>query len=155
MTGVRDVPAEILIERTAEKLKKNDAIYVPKWAVHVKTGPHREKKPANPDWWYIRTAAVLRKVYIHGPIGVMRLSAMFGGKVDRGSKRYHAARASRSIIQTALLQLESTGFVIKDGKKGRKISPEGQRFLDALSYDILKELAKERPELKKYLPKGK
>ncbi len=155
MTGVRDVPAEILIERTAEKLKKNDAIYVPKWASYVKTGIHREKRPTEPEWWYTRTAAVLRKVYIHGPVGVMRLSAMFGGRVDRGSKRYHAVRAGRSIIQTALVQLESAGLVIKDGKKGRKISPEGQKFLDGLSYDVLKELAEKRPELKKYLPKKK
>jgi len=62
-------------------------------------------------------------------------------------------RGSRSIIQTALVQLEGAGFIIKDGKKGRKISPEGQRFLDGLSHEILKNLAGKRPELKKYLSK--
>ncbi len=153
MTGVRDVPAELLIEKTAEKLKGIDAIYVPKWAPYVKTGIHREKKPVDPEWWYIRTAAILRKVYIHGPIGLMRLSAMFGGRVDRGSKRYHPARGSRSIIQTGLIQLENAGFIVKDGKKGRKITPEGQRLLDNLSYEIMKELVKTSPELKKYLSK--
>ncbi len=153
MTGVKDVPADLLIERAAEKLKEMDAIYVPKWAPYVKTGIHKEKRPTDPDWWYTRTAAVLRKVYIHGPIGVMRLSAMFGGRVDRGSKRYHPVRGSRSIIQTSLVQLENAGLVVKEGKKGRKISPEGQRFLNNLSYEILKELAEQRPELKKYLKK--
>jgi small subunit ribosomal protein S19e len=155
MTGVKDVPADMLIEKAAEKLKEMDAIYVPKWAPYVKTGIHKEKRPVDPDWWYTRTAAVLRKVYIHGPIGVMRLSAMFGGKVDRGSKRYHPVRGSRSIIQTSLVQLENAGLVIKDGKKGRKISPEGQKFLNDLSYEILKELAEKRPELKKYLSNKK
>ena len=153
MTGVRDVPAEMLIEKTAQKLKDMDAIYPPKWAQYVKTGIHREKRPVDPDWWYTRTAAVLRKVYIHGPVGVMRLSAMFGGKVDRGSKRYHPARGSRSVIQTSLIQLESAGFIVKDGKKGRKISPAGQKFLDNTSYEVMKELVEKKPEMKKYLKK--
>ena len=143
----------MLIEKTAAKLKDMEEIYPPKWAQYVKTGIHREKRPVNPDWWYHRSAAVLRKVYIHGPIGVMRLSAMFGGKVDRGSKRYHPARASRSIIQTVLVQLENAGFVVKDGKKGRKISPAGQKFLDNTSYEVMKALVESMPEMKKYLKK--
>ncbi len=155
MTGVKDVPAELLIEKTAEKLKKMDAVYPPKWSLYVKTGVHREKKPVDSGWWYIRTAAILRKVYIHGPVGVMRLSAMFGGRADRGSKRYHPVRGSRSIVQTGLIQLESAGLVIKDGKKGRKISPEGRKFLDNTSYEILQELIKKMPEMNKYLPKKK
>ena len=153
MTGVRDVPAEMLIEKTAKKLKEMDTVYPPKWAEYAKTGIHRTKRPIDPDWWYTRSAAVLRKVYIHGPIGVMRLSAMFGDKVDRGAKRYHPTRGSRSVIQTSLVQLESAGFIVKDGKKGRVISPAGQKFMDNTSYEVMKELVEEMPEMKKYLKK--
>ncbi len=153
MTGVRDVPAELLIDKAAEKLKEVDTIYPPKWAQYIKTGIHREKRPIDSDWWYTRTAAVLRKVYIHGPVGVMRLSAMFGGRVDRGSKRYHPSRGSRSVIQTSLIQLENAGFVVKDGKKGRRISPTGQKFLDNMSYEIMKEIVETKPEMKKYIKK--
>lgn len=150
MTTAFDVPAEMLIDRVAKELKKNDSISPPDWADVVKTGVHREKAPSEPDWWYTRVAAILRKVYINGPIGSSQLSAMFGGPVDRGSKPYHAWSGSRSIIRHSLIQLDAAGLVIKDKRKGRRISPDGQRLLDNKSHEIFKELVKERPELKKY-----
>ena len=78
---------------------------------------------------------------------------MFGGRADRGAKRYHPVRGSRSIVQTSLVQLEKAGLVLKDGKKGRKISPTGQKFLDNTSYAAMKELVQTRPEMEKYLKK--
>jgi small subunit ribosomal protein S19e len=150
MTTANDVPAELLIDRLAKALKANDSISPPEWADVVKTGVHREKAPEEPDWWYRRVAAVLRKVYLNGPIGSAQLSAMFGGPVDRGSKPYHSWSGSRSIIRLSLKQLETAGLVVKDGTKGRRISPTGQRLLDNHSHEILKELVKQRPELKKY-----
>ena len=150
MTTAYDVPAEKLIDKLANELKANDSISPPDWADVVKTGIHREKAPHDPDWWYKRVAAVLRKVYLNGPIGSAQLSAMFGGPVDRGSKPYHAWSGSKSIIRLSLKQLESAGLIIKDGNKGRRISPNGQRLLDNHSHEILKELVKERPELEKY-----
>jgi len=150
MTTPYDVPADTLIEKLAATLKANDSISPPEWAEVVKTGIHREKAPDDPDWWFVRVAAVLRKVYMNGPIGSAQLSAMFGGPVDRGSKPYHAWSGSKSIIRLSLKQLEDAGFIVKDGTKGRRISPAGQRLLDNQSREIFKELVKDRPELEKY-----
>ena len=73
MTNVYDVPTQELITLTAAKLKKEGKIEPPEWSDYVKTGVHREKAPIEEDWWFIRSAAVLRKIYIKGPIGVERM----------------------------------------------------------------------------------
>ena len=62
MTTFHDVPADLLIADLAQRLADNDSINAPEWADFVKTGTHREKPPEQSDWWYVRCAAVLRKV---------------------------------------------------------------------------------------------
>ncbi|UCE38154.1 MAG: 30S ribosomal protein S19e [Thermoplasmata archaeon] len=150
MVNVYDVPAEQLVGKLAEKLKSEGKIKSPEWAGYVKTGVHREKAPSQDDWWYHRIAAVLRKVYVKGPIGVSRLSSEFGGKVDRGSKPYKARKGSRSITRAALKQLEEQGYVVNEKGRGRMISPIGRSLLDNVSYELYKELAKDNVELAKY-----
>lgn len=145
-----DVPANLLISKVAEQLKQDKKMSPPDWSRYVKTGVHREKSPTNPDWWFERAAAVLRKVYIKGPIGSSRLAAEFGGRRDRGSKPYHARKGSRSIARHSLKQLEEAGYLVKQNKKGRVISPTGRKMLDKISKDVLKELAKNNTELGKY-----
>lgn len=140
MTTVYDVPAWPLIKKTAEKLKRIEEIKPPEWAPFVKTGPHKEKPPEQSDWWYIRAAAVLRKVYIYGPVGVERLRAKFGGRRDRGSKPYHPVKGSGSIIRKSLQQLEAAKLIKYEEGKGRVISSEGRRMLDNLAYEVEKEL---------------
>ena len=68
MSTVYDVPADVLINHVAEELKKNDNVSAPKWSNLVKTGVHKERKPENRDWWFIRSASLLRRVYIDGPV---------------------------------------------------------------------------------------
>jgi len=145
-----DVPANLLIPKVAEQLKQDKKISPPDWSKYVKTGVHREKSPTNPDWWFERAAAVLRKVYTKGPIGSSRLAAEFGGRRDRGSKPYHARKGSRSIARHSLKQLEEAGYLVKQNKRGRVISPTGRKMLDKISKDILNELAKNNTELGKY-----
>lgn len=145
-----EVPANLLIARVADRLKQEGKIAPPDWSKYAKTGVHREKSPLNPDWWYERVAAILRKVYIKGPIGSSRLAAEFGGRVDRGVKPYRARKGSRSIARHSLRQLEEAGYLEKLQKRGRVISPSGRRLLDKLSREILNELAKENVELAKY-----
>ena len=48
----------------AESLKKTEKIRVPKWLNFVKSGCKKELCPYNPDWLYIRAAAIARKVYL-------------------------------------------------------------------------------------------
>lgn len=150
MTTVYDVPADKLIHKAAEKLKKEDAFKPPEWADAVKTGVHKEKAPVQEDWWYIRTAAILRKVYTRGPIGIVHLSAEFGGPADMGVRPQKARTGSRAIIRKALQQLEAAQMVETKKGKGRLITGKGQSFLDNASYEVLKEIIKENPELGKY-----
>ncbi|RLF49480.1 MAG: 30S ribosomal protein S19e [Thermoplasmata archaeon] len=159
MTTVYDVPADLLIKRLSEELKKMKEIKPPDWAVYVKTGVHKQFAPTQENWWYTRVAAILRKVYLKGPIGIERLRAEFGGKRDRGSKKYHAKKGSGSIVRKALQQLEAAGLVRmkkemnKNNKEvvvGREVTPKGRSFLDNLAHEIKKELVKNVPEIQKY-----
>jgi len=146
-----DVPASKLVEKLAKHLKENvDEITPPAWAGIVKTGMHVQRPPQNPDWWYVRSASLLRKVFVHGPVGVERLRAEYGGRKDYGVKPEHAAKASGAIIRKALQQLEAAGFVetIKTG--GRRVTKSGRKLLGELAEEVKKEVVKEIPELEKY-----
>lgn len=150
MATAFDVPADILISRTSDQLKASGKVAPPEWAPYARTGVHTEKAPTSPDWWWVRLAAVFRKVYATGPIGSSRLAAEFGGKRDRGAAPYHPRKGSRSVIRECLQQLETLGYVSKAETKGRRVTPAGRRFLDNLSHEILLELAAKNPELTKY-----
>jgi len=149
MVTVYDVPADKLIERLAEELRKFEEIKPPEWAKYVKTGVHKERPPQVEDWWYVRAASVLRKVYMRYPIGVSRLAALYGGKRRRGVKPPHARKGSRSIARKILQQLEAAGLVITTSR-GRIISPKGQSLLDRIAKEVAVEVAKRMPEIKLY-----
>jgi small subunit ribosomal protein S19e len=150
MTSVFDVPARDLIENLARKLKENEKITEPDWAAYIKTGPHREKPPIEQEWWYIRTAAILRKIYMHSPVGVTHLRSMFGGSVDKGSKPNKAGLGSGSIIRRSLQQLESAGLIATDKGKGRIITSKGRSLLDNTAHEVLQEIVSDTPEMGKY-----
>ena len=80
MVKVYDVPADIFIDELRNVLKNYEEIEKPSFADFVKTGPHKGKQPSDPDWWFIRTASILRKLYITPEIGVQRLRNAYGGK---------------------------------------------------------------------------
>jgi small subunit ribosomal protein S19e len=151
MATAYDVPAERLIPKLAEELKRIETIAPPEWAAFVKTGRHREKSPVNNDWWHTRTAAVLRKIYIDGPVGTTRLAAMFGGRADRGSKPNKAVRGSRSISRMTVQQLEKSQLVQKQKDGGRVVTAKARKMIDLASTQILKDMAAQNPELTKYL----
>jgi small subunit ribosomal protein S19e len=135
MTTVYDVPADHIIRRVAEELKKRKEIVPPAWAAFAKTGVHKELPPEDPDWWFTRAAAVLRRVYVDGPLGVERMRSFYGGNKNRGSKPNAFRKGSGSILRKSLQQLEAAGLVIHD-KTGRRVSPAGMAFLDNLSQEV-------------------
>jgi len=146
-----DVPSSALIEKLARYLKENvDQITPPEWAPLAKTSSHAILPPQDPSWWYTRAASLLRKIYIHGPIGTQHLRYDYGGRKGRGVKPEHVRIGAGGNIRKIMQQLEAAGFVEKDKNRGRIISPEGRRLLDSLSTEIKKELEKTVPELKKY-----
>jgi len=137
MTTVYDVPPDHIIRRVAEELKKRKEIVPPAWAAFAKTGVHKEMPPEDPDWWFTRAAAVLRRVYVDGPLGVERMRSFYGGNKNRGSRPNAFRKGSGSILRKSLQQLEAAGLIIHD-KTGRRVSPEGMKFLDNLSQDVIK-----------------
>jgi len=151
-----DVPADLLIERLAKYLKREvEEVRPPEWAIFVKTGSHAQRPPQDPDWWYVRCASLLRKLYLHGPIGVERLRSMYGGRKDRGHRPEHHRKAGGSIIRKALQQLEAAGLVqkvmnAKGHVIGRALTPKGRSLLDRIATEVKRELEKVMPELKKY-----
>jgi len=138
---VYEVPADVLINRLAEELKVSfPEVNPPPWALFVKTGCHRERNPDNPDWWYVRAASILRKLYVKGPLGVSRLATIYGGRQRRGRKPPHFRKAGRNHIRKILQQLEEAGLVTKLDKKGRVLTSKGRSLLDSLAADILRKL---------------
>ena len=97
MTTVHDIPADLMISSLSAKLEVDGIVNQPEWSTFVKTGIHRERIPVQENWWAIRSAAVLRKVAIKGPIGVNRLAHEFGGPRDRGVKPNAAASGSEKL----------------------------------------------------------
>ena len=135
MVSVLEVPAEKLIERLKEELKKFEKIKPPLWAKIVKSGRHKERPPEQEDFWYIRAASILRRLYINGPIGVSRLRTYYGGRKERGVRPAKTYKASGSIIRKILQQLESEGLVTKE-KKGRSLTAKGRSLLDKIAGEI-------------------
>ena len=149
MAKVYDVPANLLISKLTGILKNED-IPAPSWTSFVKTGSHADRPPQNPDWWHTRCASLLRKVYLHGPIGINELRGIYGGGKAVGYGRARHRDAGGEIIRKAIQGLEKLGYIEKVAGKGRVISKGGMQKLDRLATEILKQLAAETPHLKVY-----
>jgi len=134
MTTAKDVSAAKLIDAAKERLKKIEGIKPPEWMKFAKSGTHAYRPPEQQDFWYIRTASVLRRIYLDGPVGTSRLRTYYGGRKRRGYKPAHFKRGSGNIVRKILLQLDAAGFVAKT-PKGRKITPKGQKFLDNAAFE--------------------
>ncbi len=150
MVDVKKVPVDLLLKELSRKLSEDMGISKPDWTQYLKAGVHREKSWDDDNWYYIRLASILRKLYLRGRIGISRLSSEYGGPVDSGSKRYHPSRGSRFIIRDMFHTLENLGLVAKQ-KEGRGLTAAGQKLLNEVAKEILTKLAETNPELKKYL----
>ncbi len=131
---IYDVDTSKLVNEVAVQLKgviKEPPVYVR----YVKSGAGRERPPTSEDFWYMRSASILRQVYINGPVGVSRLRLKYGNRKEHVIHKKHSVRGSGSIIQDSLNALEIVGFV-KKSKKGREITPKGRSFMDKISNNI-------------------
>lgn len=122
--------ASEVIDDAAKRMESMKEFTPPDWASFVKTGAHKERTPEQPNWWWIRSAAILKKVETGEKIGVSRLRKVYGGRKNKGHKPEHKYKASGSIIRKILQQLEQAGFVMKVKNQGRKITPKGINFLN-------------------------
>ena len=127
-----DVPQGDLIKALSQKLKQE--LKMPSWAAFVKTGMHKERPPAQEDWWYLRAASMLKKVQRLGPVGVSKLRRKFGGKKNRGVEPEKFFKGSGKVTRTLLQQLEQAQLVKNQQKgihKGRTITQKGVSYLEA------------------------
>ena len=146
-----DIPASVLIEGLAKHLKDEvDEITPPEWTPFAKTGVHTQRPPSNPDWWFVRCASILRKIYVKGPLGIEKIRQEYGGRLDRGARPEHASKGSGAIARNAIQQLQKAGLIISQKTEGRIVTNEGRQLLDRLSTELKRELEKTQPELTKY-----
>jgi small subunit ribosomal protein S19e len=133
MTNVYDVKASDLVNAAASKLK--GMMKKPDYLNYVKSGADKERTPADPDFWYVRNASILRQIYLNGPIGISRLRTRYGGRKQHVIHAQHHRKAGGSIISDSFKELEALKF-IKKTKEGRVITPTGKSFLDKISSDL-------------------
>ena len=145
MATVYDVSADKLIPKVAKELESKPEFTAPEWAKFVKTGVSKERPPVTKNWWQTRTAAILRTVYIKGPVGTNRLRIKYGGRKNLGYAPERTKKGSGSIARKSLQQLEKAGFIKqaqKGNHKGRVITPVGKKFLDKIATQIINESKK-------------
>ncbi len=160
MASIYDVPQDELIEKIAEELKQFGELKPPEFTAYVKTGVNKERPPMRRDWWYIRAASIITKIYKTGPIGVSKLKTKYGSKKHRGHRTEEFRKASGSIIRKILQGLEKAGLAKQAEKgvhKGRIITERGKSLIDkaATSVQKGKPLKFEKVEIKEREPKEK
>lgn len=148
MAKVFDVPPNELVERLAVQLRE-EGITEPEWTAFVKTGAHADRPPHRRDWWYVRCASILRKIYMHGPMGINELRKEYGGGRPSGYGAAHHRPAGGAIIRNAVHGLEKLGLV-EQSKSGRIVSSAGMKKLDGVATEILREMIQDNPSLKVY-----
>ena len=125
---------EKYIPALAEALKKMPEFEVPEWALYAKTGVSRERPPASEDFWFIRSASILRQLYIRGVVGVGKLRTRYGSRKDRGGKPDKFFKSGGKIIRVILQQAEAAGLVEKvlRMQHGRRLTDKGRELLDSI-----------------------
>lgn len=109
---------------------------VPEWVDLVKTAIFKELAPYDPDWYYVRCAALVRHIYIRQPIGVGSVTKIFGGRKRNGTHPSHFCRSSGSVARKALQSLEQLKLIEKAPDGGRKLTQQGRRDLDRIAAQI-------------------
>jgi len=135
MVTVREVDAAKLVAVLKEELKKVEQIKPPAWSAFAKSSVARQRPPQQPDFWYVRAASMMRRIYLDGPVGVQKLRTFYGGRKRRGVAPARSRTGGGSVVRKMLQQLEAAGFVEKAKKsEGRRMTPKGQKFLDNMAY---------------------
>ena len=150
--GVFDVPIDLLLETISNDLKTQNTIQAPAFTVYVKSGAHTERAPQHDDWYFVRCASILYRVFKDGPVGTESLRTYYGGRKSRGSKPHRHRKAGGKIIRSALQQLEKAKLISTAKTGGRTITPLGQKYLNSMS-KIAFEASKTRVKTKRVFQK--
>ncbi|KAL7722368.1 Small ribosomal subunit protein eS19 [Entamoeba marina] len=143
-SSLKDVAAIDFIKAYAEHLKKSGKLEVPEWVDLVKTGMTKELAPLDPDWFFIRAAAIARKVYMYHGVGITALKRQYGGQNNAHLTPSHRTTGSGKIIRYILQQLEKIDIVAK-AEVGRTISKNGRKDMDKIGYQVYKKNEEKTP----------
>jgi small subunit ribosomal protein S19e len=134
MSAIRDIQAGKYNSLLASALKEYSEIKAPEWALFVKSGHGKQRPIEDEDFWYKRTASVLRQVYLKGVVGVERLRSRYGNRKNRGKKPAVFVKSSGKIVRLILQQAEAAQLLTKsEGKaKGRILTDKGKKLLEGI-----------------------
>ncbi len=135
-----DVNQIELVNKLADKLEKDKLITPLEWSKFVKTGASKDRVPLQNNWWYLRAASIMRRMYINKePIGVNRLKVIYGDKEKNRYSGQHFRPAGGAIIRHILQQLEQAGLIKKvrvQNHFGRVLTPGGISLTDKVAKEI-------------------
>lgn len=132
---VYSTPAGEYNDKLANALKEMPEIKEPEWMAFVKTGIAKKRPPVDGDFWYKRTASILRQAYVRGVVGVNRLKTRYGSKQNRGMQPEIFRKGSGKIIRVILQQTEAAGLIEKStegNRAGRKLTEKGKQLMENL-----------------------
>jgi small subunit ribosomal protein S19e len=127
---VRDVSPNLFNSVYADFLKKSGRIEIPSWINIVKTGIGKKNAPDNPDWFFLKIAALARKFYLNRGKGVGSLTRKFGNKKKKGTMPFKKTKSSGKIIRFALQMLEKLKIITRDEEGKRKIAKKAKLDMD-------------------------
>jgi small subunit ribosomal protein S19e len=140
MSSVFELNSQEYNLKLAEALKKIPEFKEPEWVKFVKSGPAKSRPIDDYDFWYKRSASVLKQIYTKGTLGVNRLRTKYGSKKSRGAKPEKFKKSGGKIIRIILQQADKAGFTeiikpikgSKETKPGRKLTSNGKKFLEGI-----------------------
>lgn len=140
MNSVYELDAQEYNSKLAEALKKVPEFKMPEWAQFIKSGPAKERPIEDTDFWYKRTASILRQIYKKKIVGVSRLRTKYGSKKNRGARPERFKKGAGKIIRTILQQADKAGFTeiakpikgVRERKPGRQLTQKGKKFLESV-----------------------
>ena len=133
---LRDVSGAKWVKAMAAHLKQSGKLFVPNCTELMKQSHANERAPQNPDWFFLRCAAVLRRVYVRPGTGYGGLSKAFGLKKNNGSRPEKPIKASRGLLHWACRSLEGLKLLQKGKESGRVLTREGRRKCDAIAFNV-------------------
>merc|ERR1719348_148120 len=148
-----DTPSNKLISEIATYLEQNDKLTLPKYVDIMKTSSGKENSPQQKNWYYTRTASILRKIAINTEsdldysvderkpkmhkaftqeknLTVTKLSSMYGCKKNRGCRPGKKVRSYRSLIVMILKDLEKLNYI--NNEKNLTLTNDGQSFIKSM-----------------------
>jgi len=140
MTIVFNTDSQEYNLKLANALKEVPEFESPAWMFLVKSSPSKERPIEDNDFWYKRSASILRQVYKMKIVGVQRLRTKYGSKKNRGMRPEKFMKASGKIIRTILQQADKAGFTemakdikgVRHKKPGRQLTFKGKEFMENL-----------------------